>query len=195
MLGHLPKAVNDFMLRNIGAWLLAVLVTYATAALAATQSVIARLADMGVAVSLADRLRTTSQDLVGMAPMFAPMIAVAFLVAFPVAALVLRWRPHWRWFGYPLAGAVALLAQARGCRQGGGTVRVVTILIDPPTAGLGHPGETGVGRAGACARHDAVMGGARSDRLHGEGPHPPLRRAVLGVGVPLPGCRGGPPWH
>jgi hypothetical protein len=109
MLGHLRKVVNDFMLRNIGAWLLAVLVTYATAALAATQSVIARLADMGVAVSLADRLRTTGQDLVGMAPMFAPMIAVAFLVAFPIAALVLRWRPHWRWFGYPLAGGVALL--------------------------------------------------------------------------------------
>lgn len=109
MLGHRSKAVNDFMLRIIVAWLLAVLVTYVTAALAATQSVIARLADMGVAVSFADRLATTGQDLIGMAPMFAPMIAAAFAIAFPVAALVLRWRPDWRWFGYPLAGGVALL--------------------------------------------------------------------------------------
>jgi hypothetical protein len=64
---------------------------------------------MGVDVSLGVRLRTTLEDLVGMAPMYAPIIAVAFVVAFPVAALVLRWRPSWRWFGYPLAGGVALL--------------------------------------------------------------------------------------
>jgi len=101
--------VEEFMLRILGAWLLAVLATYVTAAVAATQSVMARLAEMGVSVGLADRIVTTGQDLVGMAPMFAPMIAFAFAVAFPVAALILRWRPNWRWFGYPLAGGVALL--------------------------------------------------------------------------------------
>jgi hypothetical protein len=109
MLGHPGRRVNDFMLRIIGAYLLAVLATYVAAAVLATQSVLARLADMGVAVSFADRLATTARDLVGMAPMYGPIIAVALILAFPVAALVLRWRPDWRWFGYPLAGGVALL--------------------------------------------------------------------------------------
>jgi len=40
--------VEEFMLRILGAWLLAVLATYVTAAVAATQSVMARLAEMGV---------------------------------------------------------------------------------------------------------------------------------------------------
>jgi len=109
MLGDLPEGLNDLMLRIIGAYLLAVVVTYISAAVAATQSVMARLADMGVAVGLGDRLLTTGQDLVGMAPMFLPIIAIAFAIAFPVAALALRWRPDWRWFGYPLAGGVAIL--------------------------------------------------------------------------------------
>jgi len=109
MLGDLPEWVNEFMLRIIGAFLLAVLVTYLAAAVAATQSVMSSLADMGVAVPLVDRLVTTGQDLVGMATSFLPIIAVALGIAYPVAALVLRWRPDWRWFGYPLAGGVAIL--------------------------------------------------------------------------------------
>jgi len=109
MLGDLPERVNEFMLRIFGAYLLAVLLTYLAAAIAATQSVMSSLADMGVAVPLADRLVTTGQDLVGMAALFLPIIAVALGIAFPVAALVLRWRPDWRWFGYPLAGGAALL--------------------------------------------------------------------------------------
>jgi hypothetical protein len=98
------------MVRIFGAYVLAVLAAYAAAAVAATQSVMASLAGMGVEVGFAERIKTTAQDLVGMAPLFVPMIAVGFLIAFPVAALVLRWRPHWRTFGYPLAGGVALLA-------------------------------------------------------------------------------------
>lgn len=110
MLGQFPERVNDRMLRVLAAYLLAVAVTYATAAIAATQSVMARLAEMGVDVSFADRLRTTAQDLVGMAPAYGAIVAVAFAIALPVAGLVGRWRPDWRWFGYPLAGGVAILA-------------------------------------------------------------------------------------
>jgi len=101
--------VNENMLRVMGAYLLAVIVGYVAAAAATTQSVMARLAEMGVAVPLADRLLTTLQDVVGMASSYLPIVAVAYAIAFPVAALVLRWRPQWRWFGYPLAGAVAIL--------------------------------------------------------------------------------------
>jgi len=109
MLGQFPEWVKAFMLRVISAYLLAVLVTYVSAAVLATQSVMARLADMGVVVPLADRLKTTGLDLLGMAPMYVPIIAVAFLVALPVAALVGKFRPDWRWFGYPLAGGTAIL--------------------------------------------------------------------------------------
>lgn len=109
MLGHLPERVNDNMLRVIGAYLLAVIVGYVAAAAATTQSVMSSLADMGVAVPLTVRLVTTAQDVMGMTSSYLPIIAVAFAIAFPVAALVLRWRPDWRWFGYPVAGGIAIL--------------------------------------------------------------------------------------
>lgn len=141
MLGHLWNTVKDFMLRIIGAYLLAVLLTYATAALAATQAVIARLGDMGVAVSFADRLVTTGQDLVGMAPMFAPMIAVALAIAFPVAALVLRWQPSWRWFGYPLAGGVALVVLHLALEA---AFNIVPVAAARTAAGLALQGLCGV---------------------------------------------------
>lgn len=97
------------MLRALGAYLLAVVVTYVCAAVAATQSVISRLADMGVDVGFALRLQTTMQDTAGMIP-YLLLIAVAFAIAFPVAALVSRFLPRWRSLGYPLAGGVAILA-------------------------------------------------------------------------------------
>lgn len=97
------------IIRRVLAYALAVLVGYVAAAVVATQFVLARFPDMGVAVGFGDRLSTTAFDLVGMASTYLPIIAIAFAIAFPVAALVHRWRPEWRWFGYPLAGAVALL--------------------------------------------------------------------------------------
>jgi len=110
MLGHLRDEVKGKMLRALGAYVLAVLVTYGIAAVAATQSVMSRLADMGVEVSFPVRLQTTLQDLVGMSGLYLPIIAVALAVAFPVAALVSRYLPGWRSLGYPLAGGVAILA-------------------------------------------------------------------------------------
>lgn len=98
------------MLRALGAYVIGVVVAYVFAAVAATQSVMARLNDMGVEVSFAVRLQTTLQDLAGMAAMYLPIIAAALAVAFPVAALVSRYLPRWRGLGYPLAGGVAILA-------------------------------------------------------------------------------------
>jgi len=98
------------MLRVVSAYLLAVIVGYVAAAAATTQSVMSSLADMGVVVPFSDRLATTGHDIVGMVASYLPIIAIAFAIAFAVAALVLRWQPDWRWFGYPLAGGVAILA-------------------------------------------------------------------------------------
>lgn len=97
------------MLRVLTAYLAAVLVAYAGAAIAHTQFVMARLDDMGVDVGAADRLEATLHDLAGMAPLFLPMVAVALAVAFLIAHAVIRRLPHWRPVGYALAGGLAVL--------------------------------------------------------------------------------------
>lgn len=98
------------MLRVLAAYLAAVLVTYASAVIAHSQSVVARLHGMGVDESVADRLGHTLHDLAGMAGLFLPIIAAALAVAFPVARLVMRLLPRWQPVGYAVAGGAALLA-------------------------------------------------------------------------------------
>ncbi len=98
------------MIRKLAAYLLAVIVAYILASITATQSVIARLAELGVEVNFANRLSMTLQDIAGMAGMFLPMIAAAFLVAFMVTALLCRWLGRRPVALYVLAGAVALIA-------------------------------------------------------------------------------------
>jgi hypothetical protein len=97
------------MIRKLVAYLLAILVAYLLAAITATQSVIARLAEMGVDVNFADRLRMTLQDIAGMAGMFLPMIAAGFLAAFLLTALLCRWLGRRPVGLYILAGALALI--------------------------------------------------------------------------------------
>ena len=99
-----------YMIRQLAAYLLAVIVAYILASITATQSVIARLAEMGIDVNFADRLIMTLQDIAGMAGMFLPMIAAAFLAAFLVAALLCRWLGRRPIALYVLAGAVALIS-------------------------------------------------------------------------------------
>ena len=98
------------MIRKLAAYLLAVIVAYILASITATQSVIARLGEMGVEVNFANRLIMTVQDIAGMAGMFLPMIAAAFLVAFMVTALFCRWLGRRPIAAYVLAGAVALIS-------------------------------------------------------------------------------------
>jgi len=97
------------MIRKLGAYLLSVGVAYVLASIAATQSVIARLGEMGIEIDFADRISMTMKDIAGMAGMFLPMVAAALLIAFLITALLCRWlgrRPIWL---YILAGAVALV--------------------------------------------------------------------------------------
>ena len=95
--------------KNVGAFVAAVLVTYSVAAIFATSSVMARLAEMGVSVSIAERLATHGEDLMGMFALFAPLLGIALLLGFLVTAIVARWQPTWRSFGYPLAGFAAVI--------------------------------------------------------------------------------------
>jgi hypothetical protein len=84
------RPIIRFLAGRLGAYLLAVAIAYVLATVTATQSVVASLDGMGVAVGLADRLAMTARDIRGMAPMFLPMVAFALLVAFLSAALLSR---------------------------------------------------------------------------------------------------------
>lgn len=97
-------------------FLLASLVAYVLAATAATQSVLARLGEMGIVVTLGHRIAATGHDLVGMASSFLPLLIVAFLIAFLVTALICRWVSAWRTPLYVLAGAVAIIAVHAGLK-------------------------------------------------------------------------------
>ncbi len=97
------------MIRKAGAFVLAVLVTYLTATTAATQSVLARISEMGLPVGLGQRLSTTAHDLAGMAT-FLPLIGAGFALAFLVTVLLLRRWPQRRTLLYMLAGGVSLVA-------------------------------------------------------------------------------------
>ena len=97
------------LLSRLGIYLLAVIVAYLLASISATQSVVSSLANMGVDVSIGDRLAMTLRDITGMASLFLPMIAAAFLAAFLVVAMLLRWWPQWRTPLYLVAGASALV--------------------------------------------------------------------------------------
>jgi len=98
------------MIRKLGAYLSAIIVAYLLAAVTATQSVVARLGEIGIDVDLKERLGMTLHDIAGMAGMFLPMIAAGLLAAFLVTALLCRWLGRRPVALYVLAGAVALVA-------------------------------------------------------------------------------------
>ncbi len=99
------------ILRTIVAFIAAVVVAAALAAIANTQFVLAELTRLGIEVGLGDRLAMTGHDIVGMTPLYLPVFGVGLLIGFSVAALVIRFLlPDWGQFGYTLAGATAVVA-------------------------------------------------------------------------------------
>lgn len=92
--------MEAIVIRSIGAFLVAVLVTYLIGAVLATQHVLASLTSMGMNIDFGVWVHATLHDLIGMAPTYAPLLAVAFLVALPVILLICRGRPGWRRIGY-----------------------------------------------------------------------------------------------
>lgn len=96
--------------RKLGIYLSAVLTAYLLASASATQHVVASLSSMGVAVGLADRLKMTAQDLLGMGASLLPLVAFGLLAAFLFTALLCRWLGRWATPLYVLAGATALVS-------------------------------------------------------------------------------------
>ena len=105
------------MMRSFGAFLLALVTAYVVGAAAATQAVMAALIDMGVEVTLADRLAATLHDQVGMFATYAPLIGIALAIGLAVAAAISRGRPGWYRVGYVLAGFTAVIAMHLIMRQ------------------------------------------------------------------------------
>lgn len=83
------------------AWLLAAV----WGSVVQTQWNLQALVDLGVNVPAADRVRTTWQDLIAFAPVYAGILAAGWLPALAVAAFMARRWPAWR---------SALLAAAAG---------------------------------------------------------------------------------
>ena len=98
------------MIRRIGAFVAAVVATYALGAIASTQVILSEVAAFGLPVGAGVRADATLHDLVGMAVAYLPLIGASLLIAFPVAALALRYVPLLRALGYALAGGAALWA-------------------------------------------------------------------------------------
>ena len=141
--------------KNTVALVVAAIVTYILAVTAATQSVIASLKDMGVSVSLADRLGTTLADLSGMFALFMPLLAIALLLGFLVAAGIIRWQPDWRRFGYPLAGFAAVLVMH--------LLVTTTTGVHPIAATRSVPGLVLQGLAGAAGGYVFYLVISRAD--------------------------------
>lgn len=97
-------------IQTVLAWAVAVLLTYALASFANSHSVAGHLADLGVPLSLGERLQMSARDLMGMAGLFLPLIAVGMSLALGVAAWLGHRQPQRRTVLFMLAGAVAMLS-------------------------------------------------------------------------------------
>ena len=96
-------------LRRIVALVAAIAATAVLGCLASTHFVLFGLTELGARISFADRLYAYGHDVAGMAPLFGSLVTVGFLIAFPVAALIVRFLPRLRTWGYAAAGAAAIL--------------------------------------------------------------------------------------
>lgn len=89
------------------AFVAAVLAAYVLAVLMYTQLNLSNVVEMGLSVTMADRLSAALHDLWSMNLLLA-LIAVGFAIAFSITHLVLRVLPQLRYLGYILAGGLAI---------------------------------------------------------------------------------------
>jgi len=94
-----------------------VVLTTTVASVAGTQVVLAQLDALGVSVSIADRINTTWQDLLGLGLFISPVlgfsygaiIAIGLFIAFISAGIVSHWLPTLRKIVYTVAASVAIM--------------------------------------------------------------------------------------
>lgn len=96
--------------RTLGVFVLSVIVTYFVGSATSSLIIASNVANLGIDVTISDRLGWIGHDLVGMAGVYLPIVVTGFAIAFGVTALILRARPRLRTIGYVLAGGVALFA-------------------------------------------------------------------------------------
>jgi hypothetical protein len=89
------------------AFVAAVLAAYILAVLMYTQLNLANVVEMGLTVTMADRVSAALHDLWSM-NLLLVLLVVAFAIAFAVTHFVLRLLPQLRFIGYILAGALAI---------------------------------------------------------------------------------------
>ncbi|MDP4788669.1 MAG: hypothetical protein NWR64_01665 [Haliea sp.] len=99
------------MIRVLKAFFPAVLLAYILGSVLATQTVLAKLAALGVAVPMTVRLQASLHDVIGMTA-YLLLILVAFVLALPVAAWLVRAHrvPGPRLFWFTLAGFAGVIA-------------------------------------------------------------------------------------
>ena len=98
------------MIRNIGAFVVAIIGTYILGVLFVSQGNLASLAEMGLTIGFGDRVDTFIHDLTHMTAIYLPLVIVGLVIAFAVAAGIIRLTPNLRLIGYVSAGFVALIA-------------------------------------------------------------------------------------
>lgn len=99
-------SANRRWTRHLVPLLLAWLLATAWGSVVQTQWNLQALLGLGIEVPVAERARTTWQDLVGFAPVYAGIVAAGWLPALTLAAWLARRWPAWR--GPLLAGAAGL---------------------------------------------------------------------------------------
>ena len=97
-------------MKNVLAFVVAVVAAYIVAVVFYTQLNLANLVEMGIEVGFGDRVSAGLHDLGDMAPLYLPIIAIALLLGFGVATVIIRFVPQLRTLGYILSGFVAIFA-------------------------------------------------------------------------------------
>lgn len=95
-------------LRQIIGFAVAWLFFTLTGIVVCSQFNMAEISNMGIIISLSERLQTTILDVIGMAPLFSVIFGVGLLVAFIVASLIARFTPLLRTAVFVVAGFVAV---------------------------------------------------------------------------------------
>jgi hypothetical protein len=114
-----------------------------------TQSVLAKLTEININISMSERLSTTYEDMLGLAPTYGLVILIALTIAFSIAGLISKKLTVSARLLYPLAGGVAFLVMLLAMQP----ILNVTLLAGARgTAGIALQVCAGV-IAGICFAH------------------------------------------
>ncbi|MEM1081213.1 MAG: hypothetical protein AAGH65_06485 [Pseudomonadota bacterium] len=90
------------------AWAIAVVVAVLAGSAVQTHYNMARIVELGVPVSLMQRLQATWHDWMNFAPIYAILIVLTYLIAWLVAGMLQRLMPEWRTAIFILAGGLSI---------------------------------------------------------------------------------------